>query len=86
MQAKCERLQAQRRGDAERQPPQDTAGIPVDNVDVTVDKSDIQALERRIDTQFESAQAEESGTRWRDEGFWLLWPMALLGASGFAVA
>ncbi|HJS61819.1 MAG TPA: VWA domain-containing protein [Pseudolabrys sp.] len=64
-------------------PPQDTASIPVDNVDVTVDKSDIQALERRIDTQFESAQAEESGTRWRDEGFWLLWPIALFGALWF---
>jgi len=64
-------------------PPQDTAGVPVDNVDVSVDKTDIQSLERRIETQFQSAQAEEGGTRWRDEGFWLLWPIVLLSALWF---
>lgn len=64
-------------------PPQDTTGVPVDNVDVTVDRTDIQSLERRIETQFASAQAEQSGTRWRDDGFWLLWPVVLLGALWF---
>jgi Ca-activated chloride channel homolog len=64
-------------------PPQDTADVPIENVDVTVDKSDIYSLERRIETQFQNAQAQEVGTRWRDEGFWLLIPMALLGALWF---
>ncbi len=64
-------------------PPQDTSGVSVDNVNVTVDQSDIQSLERRIETQFQSAQAEQSGTRWRDDGFWLLWPVVLLGALWF---
>jgi len=64
-------------------PPQDTSALPVDNVDVTVDQTDIQSLERRIETQYASAQAEQSGTRWRDEGFWLLWPIVLLSALWF---
>jgi Ca-activated chloride channel homolog len=64
-------------------PPQDAADVPIDNVDVTVDRSDIQSLERRIETQFQNAQTEEGVARWRDDGFWLLIPVALLGAIWF---
>jgi Ca-activated chloride channel homolog len=64
-------------------PLQDATNVPIEHVDVAVDRSDIQSLERRIETQFQNAQAEEGGMRWRDNGFWLLIPMALLGAIWF---
>jgi Ca-activated chloride channel family protein len=59
------------------------ADSPVESVPVTVDDADIRALERRIDTRFQSAQADRAGTRWRDEGFWLLLPIALLSLIWF---
>ena len=40
--------------------------------------SDIRALERRIETRFQAAQGDTFGTQWRDEGYWLLLPVALL--------
>lgn len=43
-----------------------------DIVPVSVDGSDILRLERRIETRFQAAQGDRFGTRWRDEGFWLL--------------
>ena len=49
-----------------------------DVVRVSVNSSDIQALERRIETHFQAAQGEAFGMQWRDEGFWLLLPVALL--------
>ena len=49
-----------------------------DVVRVSVNGSDIQALERRIETHFQAAQGEAFGMQWRDEGFWLLLPVALL--------
>jgi Ca-activated chloride channel family protein len=52
-------------------------------VQLTVDDADLRALERRIDTRFQSAQADQAGTRWRDEGYWLLFPIALLGLIWF---
>jgi len=52
-------------------------------VQVTADDADIHALERRIETRFQAAQAEEAGTRWRDEGYWLLFPAAVLGLLWF---
>ncbi|KYH01813.1 VWA domain-containing protein [Bradyrhizobium sp. DOA1] len=47
-------------------------------VSVSVDGADIQRLERRIETHFQAAQGDTFGARWRDEGFWLLAPLALL--------
>jgi Ca-activated chloride channel family protein len=57
-----------------------TASVPLgsDAVKVSVDGSDIIRLERRIETRFQSAQGDAFGTRWRDEGFWLLLPLVLL--------
>lgn len=58
-------------------PPADVSGFG-EAVRVSVDGSDIQSLERRIETHFQSAQGNQLGARWKDEGFWLLLPAALL--------
>src|SRR5262245_11513776 len=52
-------------------------------VRVSVDDADIRAIERRIETSYQSAQSATFGTRWRDEGYWLLLPAALLGLLWF---
>src|ERR1700750_3444010 len=58
-------------------------GFGSDVVRVSVDNSDIQAIERRIETRFQAAQGDAFGTQWRDEGFWLLLPVALLSLLWF---
>ncbi|MGN6459639.1 MAG: VWA domain-containing protein, partial [Pseudolabrys sp.] len=63
--------------------PPGATNAPIDTVQATVDDSDIRSLERRIDTQFQSAQADQAGTRWRDEGYWLVLPIALLSLIWF---
>jgi Ca-activated chloride channel family protein len=59
------------------------AGLGSDIVRVSVNGSDIQALERRIETRFQAAQGDAFGLQWRDEGYWLLFPMALLALLWF---
>ncbi|WP_375778740.1 VWA domain-containing protein [Bradyrhizobium sp. ma5] len=54
-----------------------------DVVQVSIDDSDIAALERRIETRYQAAQGDAFGTQWRDEGFWLLLPIALLSLLWF---
>lgn len=63
--------------------PPDKVHSPIGTIEVSVDSSDIQAIERRVDTHFENAQADQIGARWRDEGFWLLLPIAALSALWF---
>src|SRR5262245_54444609 len=58
-------------------------GLGSDVVRVSVDNSDIQAIERRIETRFQSAQGDAFGMQWRGEGYWLLFPIALLGLLWF---
>ncbi|WP_178133250.1 VWA domain-containing protein [Vineibacter terrae] len=53
------------------------------SVAVTVDDDDIHTLEGRIETHYQAAQAEQVGARWRDEGYWLVLPVALLGLFWF---
>jgi Ca-activated chloride channel family protein len=60
----------------------DQAGLP-STVRVSVDDTDIRAIERRIETSYQSAQSAAFGTRWRDEGYWLVVPAALLGLLWF---
>ncbi|MDN3273589.1 VWA domain-containing protein [Frankia sp. RB7] len=62
-----------------------SASVPLgsDAVRVSIDGSDILRLERRIDTRFQSAEGDAFGTRWQDEGFWLLPPLALLSLLWF---
>jgi Ca-activated chloride channel homolog len=65
-------------------PPQsDLPGLQSRSVQVSVDSADIRSLERRIETSYESAQSAAFGTRWRDEGYWLLVPALLLGLLWF---
>jgi Ca-activated chloride channel family protein len=63
----------------------DAPSIPLggDVVQATIDGDDILRLERRIETRFQAAQGEAFGTRWQDEGFWLLPPLALLSLLWF---
>ena len=58
------------------------AALP-DTVRVSIDDSDIHALERHIETSYQSAQSAAFGTRWRDEGFWLVVPALFLGLLWF---
>ena len=53
-------------------------GLGSDIVPVSVDNSDIEAIERRIETRFQAAQGDAFGMQWRDEGYWLLIPIAFL--------
>jgi Ca-activated chloride channel family protein len=55
------------------------AGIPV--LRMTSDDSDVRRLQRTIASNL--LQAEDPEARWRDEGWWFLWPAALLGALWF---
>src|SRR5262249_56947654 len=64
-------------------PPQRMEGLPSAAVRLSVDGADIRSLERGIETSYQSAQSAAFGTRWRDEGYWLLLPVALLGLLWF---
>jgi Ca-activated chloride channel homolog len=54
-----------------------------DAVAVSIDGSDVSALERRIETHFQAARTDQFGGRWQDEGYWLLLPVALLSLVWF---
>lgn len=45
---------------------------------VTVDDTDVERVLRRIETHLSAARLEEDEGRWRDEGWWLTWPVALV--------
>lgn len=64
-------------------PPEHQQGLPSNAVRLTVDGADIRSLEHRIETSYQSAQSAAFGTRWRDEGYWLILPVALLGLLWF---
>ncbi|MGY4454163.1 tetratricopeptide (TPR) repeat protein [Bradyrhizobium sp. i1.3.1] len=63
----------------------DSSALPAgaDVIRVSIDGSDIVRLERRIETHFQAAQGDAFGTQWRDEGYWLLPPLALLSLLWF---
>jgi Ca-activated chloride channel family protein len=52
-------------------------------VPVTIDGADIRALERRIETRFQAAQGDTFGAQWRDDGYWLLLPAAMVSLLWF---
>lgn len=58
----------------------DTSGVPV--ATVTADDSDVQWIERRVQAHLQQRETE-ANTRWRDEGWWFTWPLALLGVLWF---
>lgn len=56
------------------------AGIPV--ATVTVDDSDVDWIQRRVQIHLQQKQADAEA-RWKDFGWWLTIPIALLGAAWF---
>jgi Ca-activated chloride channel family protein len=64
-------------------PPSGDAGNALEAVPVSIDGADVRALERRIETRFQAAQGEAFGAQWRDEGYWLLLPTALISLLWF---
>jgi len=50
---------------------------------VTVDDTDVGRLERRIASHLSEVQQEDLEGRWRDDGYWLVIPVALLGLAWF---
>src|SRR5262249_6945417 len=62
---------------------QSTTPSTLPTVRISVDGTDIGTLERRIQTRYQSAEAAAFGARWRDEGYWLLFPAALISLLWF---
>jgi Ca-activated chloride channel family protein len=58
----------------------DRTGVPV--ATVTADRSDVEWIERRVQSHLQARQAE-TNARWRDEGWWLTIPLALFGVFWF---
>ena len=52
-------------------------------IPLSLGNEDVVAVQRQIDTHLEQAQAATNTVRWRDAGYWLLWPMVLLAALSF---
>lgn len=45
---------------------------------VTVDDTDVRRIGRRIASHLADVQKEDAEGRWRDEGWWLVWPLLAL--------
>lgn len=58
----------------------DSTGVPV--ATVTSDRSDVEWIERRVQTHLQARRMAEN-TRWKDEGWWLTIPLALLAMFWF---
>ena len=56
-------------------------GIPATTV--TLDDSDVQWIQRRVQNHLRTAQEKNAQTRWMDEGYWLVLPIAALAALWF---
>ena len=52
-------------------------------VPLSLDNDDVLAVQRQIDSHLEQARASTSAIRWRDAGYWLLWPIVLLAGLSF---
>ncbi len=50
---------------------------------VTVDDSDITRVQRRIESHLEQVQQQDETARWRDAGYYLVYPLAVLTALWF---
>ena len=68
----------------------DTAGLDamanaagVTLVSATFDRSDVERIQRTVQTRLEQAIEQSARTRWRDAGYWLTWPVLLLVALSF---
>ena len=52
-------------------------------VPLTLDNDDVVSVQRQIDSHLDQARASTSAERWRDTGYWLLWPIVLLAGLSF---
>jgi len=50
---------------------------------VTPDDTDVTRVARLVETRFQAASPEDGGSRWRDEGYWLMIPLALISLLWF---
>jgi Ca-activated chloride channel homolog len=50
---------------------------------LTIDNSDIEWIQRRVQSHLQEAQEEHAQTRWTDEGYWLVFPIVVLAALWF---
>jgi len=50
---------------------------------VTLDDRDVERIQRRIQSHLESVREEDESARWRDIGYYLVFPVALLGMLWF---
>jgi len=50
---------------------------------VTADDADVARLQRRVQSNLKRVQREDETTRWKDAGYWLVFPVALLGLLWF---
>ena len=57
--------------------------IGVSATTLTVDESDVKWIQRRAQSHLKSAQEETAQTKWMDEGYWLAWPIAVIGGLWF---
>jgi len=51
---------------------------PARVIGVTPDDEDVEELARRMDAHLTAVQRENEEGRWRDEGWWLVWPLAVI--------
>jgi Ca-activated chloride channel family protein len=58
----------------------DRTDVPV--ATVTTDRSDVEWIERRVQTHLQ-ARRTAANTRWKDEGWWLTIPLAMIGMFWF---
>lgn len=56
---------------------------PVQVATVTLDDSDVQWIQRRVQTHLQQRQQGDAQQRWKDAGWWLAIPIAVLGALWF---
>jgi Ca-activated chloride channel homolog len=50
---------------------------------LTLDNSDIEWIQRRVQSHLQATQEKNTQTRWMDEGYWLLFPIVVLAALWF---
>ena len=49
----------------------------------TVDDADVERLQRRVQSHLREAQERDRTARWKDQGYWFVYPVALLGLLWF---
>jgi Ca-activated chloride channel family protein len=52
-------------------------------VPATLERDDVERIQRAVQTRLERAIEQSARTRWRDAGYWLTWPLVLLVACSF---